>query len=61
MKRDDNAALLLMGIAESERELYRQLSVLLLVSSGFLTTSLERLLARSDPNIIVSEVYFRIS
>ena len=61
MKRDDNAALLLMGIAESERELYRQLSVLLLVSSGLLTTSLERLLARSDPNIIVSEVYFRIS
>ena len=53
MKRDDNAAVLLMGIAESEREFYRQLPDLLLVSGGLLTTSLECLLARSDPNVMV--------
>lgn len=54
-KVDDNAALLLMGIADSEREFYRQLpqQELLLVSGGLLTTSLECLLARSDPNVVV--------
>eukprot|EP01036_Dinobryon_divergens_P028071 gene28071-36960_t len=50
------AAALLLGIPETDRfnDVYRQLPDLQLVDDGLITTSLETLLSRRDPNI---EVY----
>ena len=45
---DVNAAALLMGIADSEREFCTQLPDLLLVNSALLTTSIEYLLAKAQ-------------
>ena len=58
LETDPNAAKLLLCIPESKRESeeYRQLPNLLLVTGGLLTTSIDSLLARTDPNVMVYNI-----
>ncbi len=59
---DPNAAALLLGIPESERfnDKYRQMVDLQVVGNDLLTTSLDKLLVNSDPNVKVFNAGQRI-